>query len=100
MPDIDASLWKPYQQQGLLVFGLHRGENPEALQNFVEQTGVSFPVVVDQNSTLGDFSFPPGVGYPYPRDVVIDKNLVVRAIRNSFDVDEMTALVQSLLAAD
>jgi len=39
------------------------------------------------------FQFPPGVGYPFPRDVVIGKDLTVRAIKSSFD-----ALIEQLLA--
>ena len=97
MPDLEATIWQPYQSQGVLVYGLHPGEDPQQLADFVTQTGITFPVVNSQN-TLGHFAYPPGVGYPYPRDVVIDKNLVVRAIRNSFNPGEMDALVKQLLA--
>ena len=38
------------------------------------------------------------MGFPYPRDIVIDRNGTVRAIRNSFNVEEMTALVEELIA--
>lgn len=61
------------------------------------QTGITFPVLFNQG-TLSQFDFPPGVGFPYPRDVVIGKDLTVRSIRNSFDPDEMTSLVEQLLA--
>lgn len=97
MPDIDALIWKKYQGQGVLVYGLHSGERPDLLQDFVEQTGVSYPIV-DGRRTLSRFEFPPGVNYPYPRDVVIDKRGVVRSIKNSFDVNEMDALIEQLLA--
>lgn len=60
------------------------------------QTGVTFPIDNGQG-TLSKLAFPNGVGYPYPRDVVIGKDLVVRAIRNSFNLDEMDTLVQQLL---
>ncbi len=48
--------------------------------------------------TLNLFAFPQGVSMPYPRDVIIDKKLKVRLIRNSFSVKEVEALVQKLLA--
>ena len=51
----------------------------------------------DVPGTLSLLAFPQGVGYPYPRDVVIGKDLTVHAIRNSFDVVEMDALVERLL---
>jgi peroxiredoxin len=79
------------------VIGLYGSESPEKLAEFVEQTGITFPIMKDQ-STLGLYAFPDGVGYPYPRDVVIDKNGVVRSIKNSFDAGAMDTLVQELLA--
>ncbi len=96
MPDIDQNIWVPYQDEDVLVFGLHTDE-PDLLLDFVEQTGITFPLARDIG-TRQLLSFPPGVGYPYPRDVIIDKDGVVRSIKNSFDVNEATALVQELLA--
>lgn len=82
----------------MIVYGLHpSGENAQQVKDFIKQTGVTFPILPDQGGTLGKFAFPPGVGYPYPRDVVIGKDLKVRSIRNSFNVDEVDALVQRLL---
>ncbi|MCH9685213.1 MAG: redoxin domain-containing protein [Deltaproteobacteria bacterium] len=97
MPDIDATIWQEYQDQGVLVFGIHPGDPPEAVANFLEQTGITFPVLADEG-TLFDFVFPSGVGYPYPRDVVIGKDLTVRSIKNSFNQAEMDSLVQALIA--
>ncbi len=79
---------------------MYSGEQAEALAAFVEQTGITFPVIQDESRTLRLFDFPPGVGYPYPRDVVIGKDLTVHLIRNSFNVDEVDALVQRLLRED
>lgn len=81
------------------MIGIHPGDPPEQVANFISQTGISFPVIADEGSR-GLFRYPQGVGYPYPRDVVIGKDLVVRSIKNSFSVQEMDALVQNLLAED
>ncbi len=78
------------------MYGIHPNESQQQLAAFLEQTGVSFPVVGD-TSTKNYFAFPPGVGYPYPRDVVIGKDLTVRSIKNSFNVAEMDGLIQQLL---
>ncbi len=86
----------PYQGQDVLVFGLH-SDDADLLLDFVDQTGVSFPLVRDQG-TRQLLSFPAGVGYPYPRDVIVGKDGVVRSIKNSFDVNEATTLIGELLA--
>jgi hypothetical protein len=98
LPDINTTIWDKYRDQGLKVIGLYGNEDADLLADFAEQTGITFPFVQDINSTLWDFSFPPGVGYPYPRDVVVGKDLTVRSIHASFNVDDMDALVQQLLA--
>jgi hypothetical protein len=97
LPDIDSKIYQEYKDQGVLVYGLYQGESASALDDFQEQTGVSFPLVNDPG-TLNQFAFPSGVGYPYPRDVVVDKNLKVRSIKNSFNAKEMDTLVKQLLA--
>ncbi len=97
MPDLEAALWQPFRDRGVLVIGIHSGEPAGDLADFVEQTGITFPVVGDRG-TRQRLAFPPGVGYPYPRDVVIGKDLTVHAIRNSFNVQEMQSLVERLLA--
>ena len=79
------------------MYGVQSGESASLVAAFVEQTGITFPVV-SGGGTLRLFDFPPGVSYPYPRDIVIGKDLRVRSIRNSFNVQEMDALVQQLLA--
>lgn len=90
-------MWQRYQHEDVLVFGIHPGDPPELVKDFIEQTGLTFPVVADED-TLYQFSFPSGVGYPYPRDVVIGKDLRVRSIKNSFNQAEMDTLIQTLLA--
>ena len=97
MPDIDNTIYKPYRDEGVLVYGLYGNETPDAIGDFVEQTSLSFPVVQDEG-TRGALAYPAGVGYPYPRDAVIGKDLTIRSIRNSFNTEKMETLVQELLA--
>ena len=97
MPDIDAAIWSKYKNKGVLVYGLHPNEPAKQLAAFLQQTGITFPVKADTSSTLQQFAFPPGVMQAYPRDIVIDKKLKIRMIRNSFNVKEVEGLVQQLL---
>ncbi|MBX2801795.1 MAG: hypothetical protein KTR31_29215 [Myxococcales bacterium] len=82
------------------VIGLHPANEPGALVvDFREQTGVTFRLAPDELDTLSQFSFPDGVsGAPYPRDVVVDKDLVVRSIKSSFNPLETQELIDQLLA--
>lgn len=97
MPDLETSIWQRYRDQGVLVVAIHRGEDPIQLANFIEQAGITFPVLQDEGS-FRELSFPPGVGYPYPRDVVIGADLTIRSIRNSFNITELDEQVRALIA--
>ncbi len=97
MPEIDNSIFQKYSGQGVIVYGIHPNDAADQVQDFIEQTGVTFPIVADRG-TRREFAFPAGVGYPYPRDIVVGKDLTVHSIKNSFDVDEMDALIEALLA--
>ena len=97
MSGLEADVWQRYRDQGVLVYGLYGAEDPDLIEDFVEQTGVTYPVI-DGRDTQRDFAYPPGSGYPYPRDVVIGKDLTIHSIRNSFNLPELRALVERLLA--
>jgi hypothetical protein len=81
----------------VVVYGLHPGEPLKERNDFIQQTGVTFPIV-NSNNTLYHFDFAPGVGFPYPRDVIVGKDLTVRSIKNSFDIEETKQLIDQLLA--
>lgn len=76
---------------------MYQAETASDLDDFREQTGVTFPLVADQGS-LYNFAFPSGTGFPYPKDVIVDKDLKIRMVRSSFDIEEMGSLVETLLA--
>ncbi len=99
MPDIESQVFQTYAPQGVLVYGIHPGESASKLEDFRKQTGVTFPFVADQG-TLERFDFSEGTGYPYPRDVVIGKDLRIHSIKNSFDAAEIDALIRALLAEE
>ena len=81
------------------IVGVHPPSDPGPfVQDFREQTGVTFPLVVDQGETLYRVALPRGTAAPYPRDLVIDQDLVSRSNKNSFDAVEMQQLIDELLA--
>ena len=98
LPEIETSVWQRYGDDDVLVFGVHPGDPPAAIADFIEQTGVTFPILADPGYSGSLFAWPEGVGYPYPRDIVVGKDLTVHSIKNSFNVEEMDALIQTLLA--
>jgi len=98
-PDLEHAIHQAYPTDQVSVVGIHPPSDPSPLvDDFRQQTGVTFPLVPDEKLTLNQFRFPPGVDFPYPRDVVVGKDLTIRSIKNSFDADETRALIDQLLA--
>jgi len=95
LPDLETHVFQPFKDRGVLIYGLHGDEDPKLLSDFVEQTGVTFPLVHGQYTIIDfDFGFD---GYPFPRQVVVDKQRRVRWMTNGLDVPALTELVERLV---
>ena len=73
------------------------GGDDTAIQAFIEQTGVTFPIVYDTADTYYDFDRSTATA-PYPVDVIIDADGVIRYLATDYDPDAMTAVIDALLA--
>jgi len=82
---------------GLSGSGLFGGETTETVRAFIEQTGVTFPIVRG-DTTYSEYANPDGAISPYPLDVIIDREGTIRYLRHEFDGDAMVAQVEQLLA--
>ncbi len=68
-------LYQENKDRGLLVVGvagtqIFGADDTQTLMNFVEQTGVTFPIVRNEGSE-DQFQWPPGSA-PYPRTAILD----------------------------
>jgi len=90
--DIENGLWETYRDQGLLVYGANRESEP-ILRDFIDQTGITFPVLLDEPAgyyLLGGLS-------PYPRDFIIDADGIVQYADTEYRPTEMSAIIERLL---
>lgn len=94
MPDLEANIWQVFRDRGVLVYGLHGDDQPDIVADFVEQTGVTFPIHF--TTTINAFDFTT-VGYPFPRQVIIGKDRRVRELRNHLDIASLQQLLDALL---
>ena len=100
-PDLQHAIHDQYPTDQVRLVGVHLANEPPGLvQDFREQTGVTFPLLADEGDTIFQIALPRGTGMPYPRDVVVDENLVIRSNKNSFDPVEMQQLIDELLAEE
>ena len=95
MPDLEEHIWQVFRERGVLVYGLHGGEPAELVADFIEQTGITFAVEFG-NFTLQSFAFPID-GYPFPRQVLIGPDRVIRQLRSDLDVVDLAGAIESML---
>ncbi len=82
---------------GLSGSGLFGEESQSTVSAFQEQTGVTFPLLLG-DSTYSGYAQVDGAISPYPLDVIVDKQGIVRYIRHEFDGAAMEATIAQLLA--
>ncbi len=94
------SLFQRYQSQGLVVWGVASRENEETLRRFRDAYGVTFPILVDADGSVGEVyrqlsAFPSAA---YPQDWIIGTDGQVAYLNNGFELEAMTAVVERELA--
>ena len=77
--------------------GLKGGDTVEILEQFVGQTGVTFPIGVDVNQTFERYAANEDGISPFPLDVIIGKDGNIEYLAREFHPDEMTAVIDRLL---
>jgi hypothetical protein len=81
---------------GVATGGLGGGETEETLQDFVEQTGVTFDIAWD-SSTYYDYDWPPAVS-PYPRQALVGRDGLIRYMAAEHQAGALEAAIEAALA--
>lgn len=101
--DLEPSIWQRFKDRGVQVVGLDPGglmggDTPEILEAFREQTGVTFPIGWDPDLSYATFRPAGGDSIsPFPLDVIIDRDGVIRYVNREYEASAMTAVIESLL---
>lgn len=81
----------------MVVLGLNSGglggETQALIQAFIDQTGVTFPIVQDAQG-FSQWESSPGIS-PFPFDIVVDKNGVIKQMYREYDA---TALEDAIVS--
>jgi peroxiredoxin len=93
-------VWQAYEDQGVRVWGITSREDEQVVRTFVEQYGVTFPVLLDSNGDVNrdyrqDPAFPSAA---YPQDWVIGTDGKVAYVNNGFELDAMETALDNELA--
>lgn len=94
-----------YGDQGLVVVAIDPDsddyEDPAAVAAFVDNQGVTFPILIQETSVTPTYSTIEAIydgANPYPVDILIDKQGIIRHIAREYDPVALDAMIQTLLA--
>ena len=73
------------------------GESPAMVQQFVDQTGVTFPMGFDTGETYKEYARGRAIS-PFPLDVIIDQQGRIVYAKRMYEGDAMVAVIDELLA--
>ena len=57
---------------------------------------MTFPLLLN-DTTKSKYAFPDGVISPYPIDVVVDKDGIIRYLRHEYDPEAMAQVIETAL---
>lgn len=89
---MEDGLWQEYKDDGVLVYGVN-DESLPVLLNFLEQVGITFPVILGEPEGYTLF----GGQSPFPRDYIIDPNGIVQYVNTEYRPTEMSVIIERLL---
>jgi len=95
MPLLDE-LYQRYEPAGFTLFGVNVEQNPEAAQRFLEDVGVSFPILYDPESNVSQRYQVDAM----PTTVMVDRDGQVRYVNRGYkdgDEDKYRKQVRELI---
>ncbi len=94
-----------YADDGLVAIGLDPDADdylaPESVAAFVANQGVYFPIAVQETAETPTYSEIEGIydgSNPYPVDILVDKQGVIRYVAREYDPVALESKIQELLA--
>ena len=101
---METALWLNFNHDQVQMVGISNTNNQNIISNFVEENGLTFPILFDSGSPGGvqggntyDLYYMPNDGSPYPRDFIIDQGGVIAYANNEIDTEWMLSVIYDLL---
>lgn len=102
LPDVEERFWQGYRDRGLQVVALNPRESTDQIGDvhaYCESLRVTMPLGIEEpaatyNAVTSNFVGP----NPFPVDVIVDKDGIVRYATHEYDPEAMIEVIEQLLA--
>jgi peroxiredoxin len=84
-PLLEDSIWQVYGNQGVTVLGISAGDSIFQISNFVNMTGITYPLLRDR-----DMSYFIQYGSPaFPTNVIVNPQGIIVFLEPGFDIPQL-----------
>lgn len=98
MPFIEKEIWQVHKDKDFAVFGVDRDEPVATVEKFAKQTGVTYPLILDDNADIFALFAERSAGVT--RNVIIDRDgkiVYLTRLFNREEFNEMKKKIEELL---
>ncbi len=98
MPFIESDIWQKHKNDNFVLIGLDRDEPLETVNHFAQETGITYPLALDDNADIFALYALKEAGVT--RNVIINKEgKIVKLTRlyNETEFNEMKEVIEQLL---
>jgi peroxiredoxin len=92
-PLLEDSVWQVYGNQGVTVLGISVGDSIFQIKNFVNMTGITYPLLRDRDMSYF-FQYGPLV---FPTNVIVNPQGIIVSLEPGFDIPRLVSIIDSLL---
>ena len=103
---METSIWQNFMYDDVVLVGIANINNQNIINNFIEENGLTFPILYDPGSSGGvqggdtyDMYYMPNDGSPYPRDFIIDQEGIIAYANNEIDTAWMISVIYDLISS-
>ncbi len=94
MPHLESEVWQRFKNDDFVLIGVDLKEEPEKVQRFIDQMGISYPVALDKDGALFESFTHPKAGVT--RNIVLDKNGEIIFLTRLYNVEEFEKMVKRI----
>ncbi len=92
IPHIEQEIWQPMKDKKVMVIGVNYKEKKEVADKARKETGMTYPVALDEDGKIFKKFARGGV----TRNIVLDKNLNIIFLTRLFDPEEFNQMKQKI----
>jgi peroxiredoxin len=92
MPHLEKEVWQRFKNQDFNLIGIDLEETVEKTQEFIKETGVTYPIGIDTDRSIFEKFTLPKAGVT--RNIVIDREGKIIFLSRLFDLKEFNAMIE------